>query len=581
MSTNVIPEKRWEIDPKAPQEHFNQFPDIPPLVTQILYNRGFHRAEEIHTFVSNDFQPGDPYQLQGMSKAVATIVETIQAEKTIAIYGDYDADGVTSSTLITQALRALGAKVRLYIPDRFGEGYGLNKEAIVHLAQQDISLVLTVDCGIRSVAEVAYGNQLGLKFIITDHHQLPQDETGQDIIPPAVAVINPKQQVCTYSFDDFAGVGLAFKLVQALKKAFSIGEDEPGLREADLLDLVALGTVADMVPLIGENRMLVKRGLTYINQPQRAGLGTLMSHSGSKPGQVTAGTIGFILGPRLNAAGRLTHAQTACDLLLTDDVFEAGQLAMKLGQLNVERQTMTQRYVDQARHQILAQDRVDAPLHLVLASDFNQGVVGLVASRITEEFYRPSLVAQQGEDFTKGSGRSIPEFNITQALDECADLLLKYGGHAAAAGFTIENTNLPAFRDRLTQIATAAFCGKILQKTLSIDGEVNLRGVTYTLVRAIENLQPFGYGNPTPKFVSRNLKVVHCGLVGKDRSHLKLKLSDGKNKQPWDSIGFRMGQWADHLRPNDLVDVVYALELNTWQGYTKIQLNLKDIRRKN
>jgi single-stranded-DNA-specific exonuclease len=510
--------------------------------------------------------------MKGMTEAVAQIRQTIAAGECIAVYGDYDADGVTATALMTQSLRALEAEVRPYIPDRFEEGYGLNKQAIAELAEKGVALIVTVDCGIRSVEEVAYGNELGLKFIITDHHQIPRDEAEQDVVPPAVAVLNPRQADCRYPFKDLAGVGVAFKLVQALRQTAA---DLPELQDENLLDLVAIGTVADMVPLVGENRMLVKEGLTYVNHPRRVGLQALIQQGGLKLGQITAGTIGFVIGPRLNAAGRLVHARMAYQLLSTHDSLQAQRLAMQLSQINTERQDMTHQFVDKARVQIL-QGQTLAPLYLITDPEFNHGVVGLVASRLTDEFYRPMLVAQKGEVVTKGSGRSIPEFDITRALDKCAHLLVKYGGHAAAAGFTIENKNLERFRQRLIEIARQSFGAQPLQKVIFIDAEINLKGVNYQLVKDIQDLQPFGYSNPKPRFVSRQLLIRHQTLVGKERRHLKLKLFDGK--RTWDAIGFNMGLAWPSIPTSTLVDVVYTLEFNTWNGRTNLQLNLKDLK---
>ena len=583
----IIASRRWEVSPRAADEHFEKFSDIPPLIVQILYNRGIASEEEVRAFLAADSSQLNqhPVQMKSIGPAVERIQQAIEKGESIVVYGDYDADGVTSTVLLVEALDAFEAKVQPYIPDRFEEGYGLNKEAIADLANQGVKLIITVDCGIRSVDEVAYGNSLGVDFIITDHHQVPQDQASQDVVPPAVAVINPKQATCRYPFEELAGVGIAFKLVQALQDAQTKGttDADVGLSgrrsatsvEANLLDLVAIGTVADMAPLVGENRVLVKVGLEQINHPQRVGLQALIEQSRLKVGNITAGSIGFTLGPRLNAAGRLTHAQLAYRLLTTDDLAEAVRLSQELDQINEERQMMTQAFVDRAREEILG-DEEPASLYVIADSDFNPGVVGLVASRLSDEFYRPILVAERGPEFTKGSGRSIPEFDITRALDQCADLLVKYGGHAAAAGFTLETANLAAFEQRLQEIAHNQLGHQDLRKTLAIDGQVNLRGVTHQLVQTIQQLQPFGYSNPTPRFVSKGLTVRHQTVVGKDGDHLKLKLYDGK--RVWDAIGFRMGRvWPPERKLNE-IDVVYTLEFNFWNGRTNLQLNLKDIK---
>ena len=573
-----IQTKRWEVLPKAPEAHFDKFRDLPRLVVQILYNRGIFEEAAVYKFIQRTYATQDPFQMQGIIPAVERILKAIDERERIIVYGDYDADGVTATALLVQALQAFDANVLPYIPDRFEEGYGLNKEAIQELAEQQASLIITVDCGIRSIDEVRYGQDLGLHFIITDHHQIAQNSAGQDQLPPALAVINPKRADCCFPFKEFAGVGLAFKLVQALIQAWTTRHGQPpALRESDLLDLVSLGTVADMAPLVDENRILVRAGLEVLNQPCRPGVAALINQSRSASSKVTAGTIGFILGPRLNAAGRLTHARLAYKLLTTSNPIEAQALARELDEVNAERQTMTQDYVNQARDQILSK-KADSFLHLVVDPDFNQGVVGLVASRLTDELYRPVLVAQQGEQFTKGSGRSIPEFDITRALDQCADLLVKYGGHAAAAGFTVDNTNLAQFEARLAEIANQALLDKELQKTLIVDAEINLRGVKPELVDQIENLQPFGYSNPTPKFTTRDLLIKYQTTVGRDGNHLKMKLFDGKST--WDAIGFGLGPLASQPahKPGCKIAAVYTIEYNTWNGTKTLQLNLRDIR---
>jgi len=576
---------------RLPDDEFARFPNLPPLIVQILHNRKIKEPDQVRDFLAR--QPSgdtDPLLLKGMPEAVTRLGQAIKTGELIAIYGDYDADGVTATALMTHTLTALGGTVIPYIPDRFEEGYGLHKDALTQLAQKGVRVVLTVDCGIRSVKEVIHGNRLGLDMIITDHHFV------SDQIPPALAAINPKQPGCRYPFDQLAGVGLAFKLAQALVQC----QDQSGYRSPlaidELLDLVALGTVADLAPLEGENRSLVARGLERLNVPQRPGVQMLMAQAGVQPGQVDAMTIGFGLGPRLNAAGRLEHARDAYELLVTDDVFRAGQLAQKLDDQNRERQALTQSAVEQAR-QVILQDGVSRPLYLIVHPEFNTGIVGLVSGRLTEEFYRPTLVAQQMETETKGSARSIPGFHITQALDECADLLERYGGHSAAAGFTLKNENVPAFEDRLLAIAERILADVELVPTLEIDAKLKLPGfnrrrvedllsaravgraidesdVGLQIVDSLNQLRPFGEGNPAPVFVSYGLEVKGKRQVGADGDHLKLVLYDGK--QTWDAIAFRLGTWHDHL--NLHVDVAYTLEINEWGGRHRLQLNIQDIK---
>jgi single-stranded-DNA-specific exonuclease len=554
------------VAPRAPAQQFAQFPDLSPLVVQILFNRGFTEPESVRSFLAHHWAEDDPFALWGMAEAVERLLVAIRRAEPIAVYGDYDADGVTATALMVQLLSGLGGKVAPYIPDRFDEGYGLNNEALAKLAGQGIKLVLTVDCGIRSVSEVEYGNSLGLDLIITDHHSVGETT------PPTLATINPKQHQCAYPFKELAGVGLAYKLAQALLQACDRATD---FDLDHLLDLVAVGTVADLAPLHGENRKLVARGLQRLNQsPLRPGLAALRQVIGLRQ-EISAGTIGFMIGPRLNAAGRLDSALAAYKLLVAQNELEALHLAGWLDQQNRERQELTQRMVDMARQVVLA-DGGRQPLYFISDPDFNPGVVGLAASRLTEEFYRPTLVAERGPDTTKGSARSIPEFHITQALDQCADLLLRYGGHAAAAGFTLKNEAVPEFQARLAHIAASQLAPEELRATLSIDGEVNLRGVKAELVEEIAALQPFGYGNSTPLFLTRRLQVKAKKGVGQEGRHLKLALHDGR--QVWSGIAFRQGYWAEKLSLSQPIDVVYALEFNEWNGQRQIQLNIKDLR---
>lgn len=584
--------KRWHVIPRAPETHFARFPDLPPLVVQILYNRGIREPGEVRDFLMcRPPDTTDPFQLKGMAEAVLRLRHAIQAGELIAVYGDYDADGVTATALLTQTLTVLGGRVRPYIPNRFDEGYGLNKGALTQLAREGARVVLTVDCGIRSVAEVIHGNQLGLDMILTDHHHIGQE------IPPALAAINPKQPDCSYPYEKLAGVGLAYKLAQAL--LHEMGGTRRGhrsLSEEDLLDLVALGTVADLAPLRAENRALVARGLEQLNAPRRPGVQMLMAQAGVQPGQVGATTIGFILGPRLNAAGRLESALDAYELLVTDDVFRAGQLAQKLESQNRERQALTQASVEEAR-QVIVEDAASHPLYLIAAPSFNTGIVGLVSSRLTEEFYRPTLVAQRGKVRTKGSARSITEFHITQALDECVDLLERYGGHSLAAGFTLKTEKLAELETRLLTIAERELAGVELTPELKIDAELNLRGINrrrvedllsarsvgrpvdqsdvgLQIIEGLDRLRPFGEGNPVPVFVSKGLEVKGKRLVGAEGDHLKLTLHDGR--QIWEAIAFRMGSW--HASLPERVDVAYALEVNEWNGRHRLQLNVKDIK---
>jgi single-stranded-DNA-specific exonuclease len=504
-----------------------------------------------------------------MAQAVDRLLSAIEQGEKIAVYGDYDVDGVTATTLLVQVLERLGAQVEGYIPNRFEEGYGLNKEALKSLFEKGVSLVVTVDCGIRSLAEAEEARRLGLDLIITDHHH-PAAE-----LPGCLATINPKQQGCSYADKDLAGVGLAYKLAEGLIAAQR--ERGPALpvavSAAEYLDLVALGTVADLAPLVGENRYLVRAGLRCLRQPLRAGTLALMNVAGLNIGRMTATDIGFMLGPRLNASGRLESAMAAYNLLRTSDRMEAGKLAQQLDNQNRERQTLTRQIQSRAEELALVEE-AEPLLLFAVDESFNSGVVGLAASRLTETYYRPAVVAQRGEEFTRGSCRSIPEFHITAALDQCEDILVRHGGHAMAAGFTVRNENVAELAARLKAIAQETLSGQDLRQTLAADADVQISELDYELMKFLDLLQPTGYGNSPAIFVSRNLQVRSSRAVGKDSSHLKLAVSDG-----WatcDAIAFRKGEWLGKL-PNR-IDLMYTFELNEYNGRTSFQLNVKDLK---
>lgn len=562
--------KRWVIAPLAPADHLKRFPDIAPLVVQILYNRGITDPDEMTAFLQADRPTStvDLFRMAGMNRTVDRIRRAIKANEPIAIYGDYDVDGVTATALLVQTLAAFGANVRPYIPRRADEGYGLNPEALQHLKDDGVRLVITVDCGVRSLSEVAFAKAIGLDLIVSDHH-MPLEE-----LPDAYTLINPKQPDCPYPFKELAGVGLAFKIAQALLLVNTRTENLPvPLAEDDLLDLVALGTVADLAPLLGENRLLVARGLQQLRRTSRPGLRALLNFSGTKTIDTT--TIGFALGPRLNAAGRLDHALNAYDLLMTTEPQVADRIALDLDSRNRERQTLTRDLFDKAREIVMAHPDESA---LLFAADpsFNSGVVGLVASRLTEEFYRPSVVIEQGPQESRGSCRSIPEFHITQALDECRELFVRHGGHAAAAGFTIATAKLDALSQRLSAIAERELGGQELLPTLAVDAVLHLHKLKSDLFHALKRLEPHGYANSMPVFASRGVSIVELRTVGMEGAHLKMKVGDGGTI--FDAIGFKFGPMAERLARGDKLDIAYTFEENEWNGERKYQLNIKDMK---
>jgi len=579
--------KRWEIAERCPPGVARSLLHLHPVLLQVLYNRGLTDPVDVAAFLQPPTELRDPFSMMGMRDAVERIRAAIRAGERIVVYGDFDADGVTATALLVQGLTALGADASPYIPHRIDEGYGLHNESLDRVAEMGAALVITVDCGIRSPHEVAYAATLGMDIIVTDHHSIQRDEAGRDILPPALAVINPKQQGDPYPFKDLAGVGIAFKLVQALirtDKEQNIGGTSAKLNTGDLLDLVALGTVADVAPLLGENRVLVQLGLNSLNGrtrdgrytgPRRVGLQALFAEANLAPGKVNSHTIGFVIGPRLNAAGRLGSARVGYDLLVSPTMESAWPLAEVLGELNRQRQDMTRQFVEQARAMLAALES-ESYLSFVAGEDFHPGVVGLVAGRLAEELYRPAVVAEIGPDETRGSCRSIPEFNITSALDDCRDLLIRHGGHAAAAGFTLKNENLSELRRRLEVIAGEKLQGLDLAPTLKIDAELDLADLDYAVCARLSELEPHGEANPQPVFAAHGVQVARDSvrLVGREGQHLKMRVKAPGSSTEWDAIGFGMGALADGLVGK--LDLAYSIDVNDYSG--RPQLTLRDLR---
>ena len=562
--------KRWQVTPPAPPSHIARFSHLHPITVQVLYNRGITDPASVTAFFNGESGEANPFDLKGMPSAVTRLRQALRGGETIAVYGDFDADGVTATALLVQTLRALGGDVRPYIPHRVDEGYGLHKEALPQLASDGARVIVTVDCGIRSLEEVAHANQIGLDVIVTDHHSVG------DKLPDAVAVIDPKRHDSDYPFHELAGVGVAFKLAQSLLRSHRqtlITRQAVRLEEEDLLDLVALGTITDLVPLLDENRTLVRKGLERINRRERPGIEALCRRSGLRNGQINATSIGYALGPRLNAAGRMGHAKTAYQLLTTQYPAEAERLAEALDRLNRKRRQLTLETQKQARELALA-TAGEAPLLFAAAPDFQAGIVGLAASRLVDEFYRPAVVVEVGKEFSRGSARSIPEFHITDALDQCADLLVRHGGHAAAGGFTVANEHLDQLAAVLRRLATEQLADVELTSTLNVDTEIELSKMSWELQQELARLEPCGYANPHPLFLSRNVRVQNLRTVGADGRHLKLALSGGRTT--WDAIAFRQGDWAGKLPAR--VDIVYHLEINVWRDQRRLQLNVQDIR---
>ena len=552
--------RQWRVLP-PPQEPFPLQGKVPKPIDLVLYHRGITNETQLETFLAADGRLGnDPSLLPDIDKAVLRILRALLSGESIAIYGDFDVDGVTSTVLLAQGLSELGGKVIPYIPHRVKEGHGLRVEALKTLSQQGVSLVITADCGISSLAEVEEAHRMNLDIIITDHHTVPSS------LPPALAVIDPKRTDSSYPFLHLSAVGVAYKVIQAL--CLSLGKEE----KVELLDLVALGTVADIAPLLGENRYMVRRGLEVLNRTQRLGLLEVISLSGLRLGQLDTESISYALAPRLNAAGRLDHAITSYKLLTAQSLGEARPLAEELEKRNRERQRLTEKALSKAREEVLAR-HVEKPILLVGDRDYPAGIIGLVAGKLSEEFYRPAAVMEIGEEISRGSARSIPEFNIIAALTQCRELFLRFGGHPQAAGFLIANENIGQLELRLLEIAEDQLAKIELYPTLAIDAEIPLGALRGEIIRFINRLEPFGQGNPPPTFLTRRVAVLEQHVVGDQGKHLKLKLkSDGVI---WRAIGFGLGPFSEEIR--QYIDIVYNLGVDNWGENRTLELNLLDL----
>jgi single-stranded-DNA-specific exonuclease len=555
--------KKWEIAPRMPAAHAERNPKLPALLLQLLYNRDIADPSEIRDFIGGSWQEPDLYLLPDMERAVDVLIRAISRQEKIAVYGDFDADGVTATALLTQVLDGLGANVIHYIPPR-ADGYGVNIKALRELYRQEVRLVVTVDCGVRAVDEIEQARR-GLEFVVTDHHDLARN------LPFASAVINPKRRDSTYPFSGLAGVGVAYKLAQALIREAVRRGMPADVEEGALLDLVALGTVADLAPLLGENRYLVQRGLEVINDARREGVRALLQVSGLRPGAVTASSIAFALGPRLNAAGRLGDASLSYELLVATDPVQADRLAARLNEQNRQRRNLTEHAYQLAEELALAPGEMP---NLLFAAhpDFSAGVVGLVAGRLTEAHYRPAVVVEQAGEISRGSCRSIPEFDITAALDECSDLLLRHGGHATAAGFRIHSDQLGTLVQRLSEIAQRELSDLALVPALSIDAEVDVNEMSWETMSWLEKLEPCGYRNPAPLFLSRGVPLAEARAVGSEGKHLKLTLA--AETEAREAIAFRLGDRVGEVGAR--MDLVYQLEVNEWNGSRSLQLNVQD-----
>lgn len=558
--------KKWEFynsDEKLVNEICEKY-NLNKVIGKIIVNRHVVNDEDVRIFITptrDDFH--NPFLFKGMDIAVDRIIKAINNKEKILIYGDYDVDGITSTTVLKKYLMDRGISVDTYIPNRLHEGYGLNKKAIDTIKERNIDLIITVDCGISAIEEVDYAVRLGMDIIVTDHH-----EVGEKL-PNALAVIDAKRKDNTYPFRALAGVGVVFKLIQALSIKLEIKPEE----YLKYLDLVCVGTISDIVPLEGENRTIAKLGLMLIKVTRNLGLRELIKSSGYK--EIDSNTISFGVAPRINACGRMGHEEEALKLFLAEDLESATKITKELNEYNTLRQSTEKAIYEEAVQQI-EKNHLDANNSIVLGGKgWHHGVIGIVSSKVTDKYYKPSILLSFEDNIAKGSGRSVPGFDLYEGLAKCEDLLEKYGGHSMAVGLTLKKENLENFKERFEQIAKEKNI-KELVPIIYIDDELKLKDINMDLVKSISILEPFGEANKVPLFLIRNLKIDSIRALSEGR-HLKLTLRD--ENFVINAIGFELGYLAEEYRIGDRIDVVGTLEINIFNGFSSIQINMKDIRK--
>ncbi len=557
--------KKWECyeaDSTRVSELIEKY-KLSKLLAKILVNRNIDINGKMEQFLEptrNDFH--DPFLMPDMEKGIDRIIKAIENREKIMIYGDYDADGITSITVLKKFLTERGLDVESYIPNRLDEGYGLNKEAIKGIYDKGYRLMITVDCGISGIEEVEFANSLGIETIITDHHE-PAEE-----LPNAYAVIDAKRKDNKYPFNQLAGVGVVFKFIQAISIKIGLEEKE----YLKYLDLVCVGTISDIVPLVDENRVIAKLGLKLVAVTKNIGLRTLLETIGFKT--IDSGTISFGVAPRINACGRMGHQEEALKLFLCDNATEARQIANELNRFNQERQAREKEIFEQAVQKVEESEKNKTCI--ILGSDnWHHGIIGIVSSKVTDIYFKPSiLICFEGNE-GKGSGRSIPGFDLHDALMNCSDSIEKFGGHSMAIGISVKKENFEKFKEEFEEYAKNCNIGDIIP-IINIDEEVSLKNINIDDVKSLKLLEPFGEANKTPLFLFRNLKINSIRALSEGK-HLKLSLKD--DNYLIDAIGFNIGNLSEEYRLDDKVDVVGTLDINTFNGYENIQITIKDIRK--
>ena len=556
--------KKWEIYQTNEEkvEKLQEKYKLNRLLSTLLTNRGITEEAEITKFLNpkrSDFY--DPFGMPDMEKAAERILKAIKDKEQIIIYGDYDVDGITSVTVLKSFLEERGIQVNVYIPNRLNEGYGLNKTAMEEIAKQGNKLMITVDCGITAVDEVEYAKTFGIETIITDHHE-PAEE-----LPKAIAVVDAKRKDNKYECRNLAGVGVVFKLIQALSIKLGLDPKE----YLKYLDIVCVGTISDIVPLTDENRVIVKLGLKLVEQTKNLGLKEILQSCGYS--KINSTTISFGVAPRINACGRMGHQEEALNLLLSKEENEVKELTQKINEYNKTRQEIEKNIYNEAVEQIEKEGLDTKNTIVVSGKGWHHGVIGIVSSKITELYFKPSILLCEEDGECKGSGRSIPGFDLHEALMECNDTIDKFGGHAMAVGINIKKEKVEEFKEEFEKIAKEKEVDKIIP-ILNLDAEIKLDDVNKEMVDSLIELEPFGEANKMPIFAFRNLKIDSIRSLSEGK-HLRLSVKDNKNII--NAIGFNMGALADTYRIGDRVDIAGNLEINSFNGVDSIQINIKDI----
>lgn len=557
--------KKWEIC-KINEEDINKICEennLSKLIGSILASKKIISKDEIREFLNptrDDFH--DPFLMPDMEKAVERILIAIQNKEKIIIYGDYDVDGITSVTVLKKFLEEQGLKTGEYIPNRLNEGYGLNKEAVKNISEQGYTLIITVDCGISCIEEIEYAKELGMEVIVTDHH-----EPGE-IIPDCLAVVDAKRKDNKYPFNQLAGVGVVFKLIQSISLKLNLEAKE----YLKYLDIVCVGTISDIVPLIDENRVITKLGLKLVEKTRNIGLKTLLESTGYK--EINSTTISFGIAPRINACGRMGEEKEALELFLTNNIQEAKQISERLNQYNIERQETEKQIFKQAIQEIEEENK-DVPCIILGKEGWHHGIIGIVASKVTDIYFKPSiLICFEGEE-GKGSGRSIPGFDLHDAVMNCNTYVEKFGGHSMAIGINVKKENFEKFKKEFEEYVQNSHINDIIP-IIKIDKEIDLRKINIQDIRDLKLLEPYGEANKMPLFLIKNMKIQSIRTLSEGK-HIKLKL--GIDNYIADAIGFNMGNIAEQYLIGDRVDVVGSLEINDFGDNENIQINLKDIRK--